>query len=45
LLIDEDGGRADIWTHEVLVNIGATHIRWFSRDEWNTQAPGSELPY
>lgn len=45
LLIDEDSGFAQIWIHEALVNSGATHIRWFSDDQWRTRAVGNELPY
>lgn len=45
MLIDEEGGHPPIWIHDVLVRSGASHIRWFSRDEWNAHAPGNALPY
>lgn len=45
LLAEDDGRFPPIWLHEVLAKSGAVDIRWFSRDEWDTQAAGAELPY
>jgi hypothetical protein len=40
-----DGRHPPISLHYLLVENGAVDIRWFSRDEWTAQAPGTELPY
>jgi hypothetical protein len=45
LLAAEHDRFPPIWLHDVLLENGAVDIRWFSRDEWNAQAAGRELPY
>jgi hypothetical protein len=45
LLSEDDGTYPPIWIHEVLVEIGAVAIRWFSAKEWADGASGQELPY
>lgn len=48
-LLSEEDGTHPIWIHEVLVEIGALMIRWFSAQEWKEAleggASGQELPY
>jgi hypothetical protein len=44
-LLAEDGPYPPIGLHEILRELGATDIRWFSRDEWNSRALGAALPY
>lgn len=45
LLTEKGRGYPPIWLHDILVKNGAVNIRWFSRDEWLTGAPGEALPY
>jgi hypothetical protein len=45
LLMEHDGAYPPLWLHALLVEHGATRIRWFSRKEWDDAGPGQELPY
>jgi hypothetical protein len=45
LLVEDDGRALSIGLGDVLTNIGAFDIRWFSHAEWNARTEGQELPY
>jgi hypothetical protein len=45
LIIAPDTKYPPMWLHELLQNMGATSLRWFSRAEWTADAPGQPLPY
>ncbi len=44
-VIAPDSKYPPMWVHELLQNLGATSLRWFSRAEWMAKAPGQPLPY